>query len=311
MTEKSRTIFGAVPIIPVPFDAEEAVDEDALERLVDFAVNCGLDAICLPAYGSEFYKLSEAERIRVVELAARRAAGRLQVIAQCNHGSSRVACSLARFNLEAGADVISIAIPRQFPLSDGDLLRFLAPVLNGSDAPFLVQDFNPGGPTLSASFLAQLREECPNLSYLKLEEPMSAPKVAAMIEASRGEVGILTGWGGLYLLELIPAGICGLMPGLSLADLLNRIYWLARDGDSEEAFYYFEKIAPLLFFSLQNLELYLYCEKRLLQARGLLSNARCRQAAYQPDAHTLEHAERLTRRALRTLEEAGFSRSTE
>ena len=86
----------------------------------------------------------------------------------------------------------------------------------------------------------------------------------------RGEVGVLTGWGGLYMLELIPAGICGLMPGLGLADLLNRIFWLAKEGDTDQAFHFFEKITPLLFFSLQHLELYHYCEKRLLQARGWL-----------------------------------------
>ena len=206
VNHNGKAIGGVVPIIPVPFDAGESVDEGALRRLVDFAVACKLDAICLPAYGSEFYKLSEEERTRVVALAANQAAGRLQVVAQCNHGSSKVACALARSNLAAGADLLSIAIPRQFPVPDEDLLRFLAAFLNSSPAPCLIQDFNPGGPTLSAAFLTRLRSECPNLCYLKLEEPLSASKVAAMVEATAGEVGVLTGWGGLYMLELIPAG---------------------------------------------------------------------------------------------------------
>ena len=311
MNQNGKAIGGVVPIIPVPFDAGESVDEGALRRLVDFAVACKLDAICLPAYGSEFYKLSEEERTRVVALAANQAAGRLQVVAQCNHGSSKVACALARSNLAAGADLLSIAIPRQFPVPDEDLLRFLAAFLDSSPAPCLIQDFNPGGPTLSAAFLTRLRAECPNLCYLKLEEPLSASKVAAMVEATAGEVGVLTGWGGLYMLELIPAGICGLMPGLGLADLLNRIFWLAKEGDTDQAFHFFEKITPLLFFSLQHLELYHYCEKRLLQARGWLEDARCREAAYQPDAFTREHFERLLQRALRTLEEAGLGKSGE
>ncbi|MXZ34166.1 MAG: dihydrodipicolinate synthase family protein, partial [Acidobacteria bacterium] len=214
MNANGKDIGGVVPIIPVPFDAGESVDEGALRRLVDFAVACKVDAVCLPAYGSEFYKLSEEERTRVVAVAVEQAAGRLKVVAQCNHGSSRVASSLAGSNLEAGADLVSIAIPRQFPVPDEDLLRFLAAFLDSFTAPCLLQDFNPGGPTLSAAFLARLRAECPNLAYLKLEEPLSASKVAAMVEATGGEVGILTGWGGLYMMELIPAGICGLMPGL-------------------------------------------------------------------------------------------------
>ena len=308
LSQNGKAIGGVVPIIPVPFDAGESVDEGALRRLVDFAVACKLDAVCLPAYGSEFYKLAEEERTRVVALAVEQAAGRLKVVAQCNHGSSKVASALARSNLEAGADLVSIAIPRQFPLPEEDLLRFLATFLNSIPAPCLLQDFNPGGPTLGTAFLTRLRAECPNLSYLKLEEPLSAGKVAAMVEATGGEVGILTGWGGLYMLELIPAGICGLMPGLGLADLLNRIFRLAKDGDTEQAFHFFERVVPLLFFSLQHLELYHHCEKRLLQARGWLEDTRCRQAAYQPDPYTRAHLERLVQRALRTLEDAGLGK---
>ena len=308
MKDSGKAISGVVPIIPVPFDAGESVDEVALRRLVDFAVGCKVDAICLPAYGSEFYKLSEEERIRVVAVAVEQAAGRLKVVAQCNHGSSKVASALAGSNLEAGADLVSIAIPRQFPVPDDDLLRFLAAFLDSFKAPCLLQDFNPGGPTLSTAFLTRLRAECPNLAYLKLEEPLSASKVAAMVEATRGEVGILTGWGGLYMMELVPAGICGLMPGLGLADLLNRIFWLAKEGDTDQAFHFFERIVPLLFLSLQHLELYHYCEKQLLQARGWLEETHCRQAAYQPDVHTRAHLERLLQRALRTLEDAGLGK---
>jgi len=308
LKDSGKAISGVVPIIPVPFDAGESVDEVALRRLVDFAVGCKVDAVCLPAYGSEFYKLSEEERTRVVAVAVEQAAVRLKGVAQCNHGSSMVASALARSNLEAGADLVSIAIPRQFPVPDEDLLRFLAAFLDSFTAPCLLQDFNPGGPTLSTAFLTRLRAECPNLAYLKLEEPLSASKVAAMVHATGGEVGILTGWGGLYMMELIPAGICGLMPGLGLADLLNRIFWLAKEGDTDQAFHFFERIVPLLFLSLQHLELYHYCEKRLLQARGWLGETHCRQAAYQPDVHTRAHLERLLQRVLRTLEDAGLGK---
>ena len=82
---------GMIPVIPTPFDSDENVDEAALRRLVDFAVRCGVKAVCLPAYASEFYKLSEEERARVVRIAVGQAAGRVLVAAQSNHSSSRVA----------------------------------------------------------------------------------------------------------------------------------------------------------------------------------------------------------------------------
>ena len=59
-------VNGIIPIIPTPFNAEELVDWPALGRLVDFAFAAGACAVCLPAFASEFYKLSERERLRLV-----------------------------------------------------------------------------------------------------------------------------------------------------------------------------------------------------------------------------------------------------
>jgi 2-keto-3-deoxy-L-arabinonate dehydratase len=37
--------------------------KNALRRLIDFAIASGLKAVCLPAYASEFYKLTDEERL--------------------------------------------------------------------------------------------------------------------------------------------------------------------------------------------------------------------------------------------------------
>jgi 4-hydroxy-tetrahydrodipicolinate synthase len=289
----------------MPFDGSDAIDEDALRRLVEFAVTRELAAICLPAYGSEFYKLSEQERVRVVQVAVSQAAGRALVVAQSNHPSSRVALSMAQTHIENGADLIGVALPRQFALTEDDLLRYLAPILNGVNVPCLVQDFNPGGVAVGVDFAIRLRAECPNFRYLKLEEPLCAAKVSAIREATKDEIGILEGWGGLYMMELIPAGICGVMPGLAIADILNRAFDLRKANKIAEAFQLYEKVLPQIVFSLQNLELFLYCEKRLLQARGLLPNARCRSAGLTPDRFTVDYVNELNARILREIEKAG------
>ena len=92
-----KSISGVVPIVPTPFvPGSEDIDTAALRRLVDFAVDAEAAAICLPAYGSEFYKLTDQERLDVVEVAVDQAGGRLPVMAQCNHGSAQGAAALAR-----------------------------------------------------------------------------------------------------------------------------------------------------------------------------------------------------------------------
>ena len=64
-------IDGIIPIIPTTFDEKDRIDWSAFERLLDFA--CGIDvcAVCLPAYASEFYKLSDAERREIIAKAVR------------------------------------------------------------------------------------------------------------------------------------------------------------------------------------------------------------------------------------------------
>ncbi len=303
MNSSKKRLESVVPVIVTPFLEDEAIDEASLRRMIDFAADCEISAVCLPAYASEFYKLSDQERLRVVRVAVEQAAGRVLVIAQSNHGSATNALRIARANVAAGADLISIAIPRQFALPDEELLRYLKRVLGGVDVPCLVQDFNPGGPSVGVEFVRQLRTECPNFSYLKIEEPLCAAKIEAMVEATHGEVGVLEGWGGLYVMDLAQAGICGLMPGLAMADLLQRVFALRRQGEPDQSFRLFERLLPQIEFSFRHLELFIYCEKRLLEARGLVQTSICRTPAFRPDALTERYTNELTERVLLLLNE--------
>src|SRR5678810_1221531 len=81
--------------------------------------------------------------------------------------------------------------------------------------PVLVQDFNPSGQSISVRLIKELVDQHSNFKYLKLEEPLGAPKFADIIKSTGGKVGLLEGWGGLYMMELIPIGITGVMPGLA------------------------------------------------------------------------------------------------
>jgi dihydrodipicolinate synthase/N-acetylneuraminate lyase len=294
MSSEAR-LEGVVPIIPTPFTADEEIDFDALARCVQFAAASGLSAVCLPAYASEFYKLSEAERRGVIEAAIRASDGKIAIMAQANHPSAKLAAALARQYESLGTSLISFALPRIFPLKESDLLNYAATICRATSLPVLIQDFNPGGPTVGGEFAARLAELCPNFRYLKLEEPLMGGKVRSIIEATGGRVGVLEGWGGMYLLDLIPAGICGLMPGLGIADLLSRVWHAARAGRDEEATERFGILLPQIVFSLQHSELFNWVEKRLLFARGVLpqSSTYVRRATWTPDDATLRHGDQL------------------
>ncbi len=301
---KKDELVGVVPIIPTPFTHNEEIDADGLRRLVDFAVNSGIKAACLPAYASEFYKLSDEEKLQVVKIAVEHSAGRLQIVAQSNHPSLKVAIKLAQANVEAGADVISLAVPRIFNLPEDSLKEYLSGFFSSiPETPVLVQDFNPGGSSISVKLITELMDKHPNFKYLKLEEPLCAPKFAEIIKSTAGKVGLFEGWGGLYMLELIPVGITGVMPGLAVSDILQKVFNLRKAGDNAAAFSLFEKVMPQIFFSLQNMELFHYVEKELLMARGILTNSVARKAAYIPDAATAAYVKELNDRVVKIVQE--------
>lgn len=302
ITKRTINIDGIIPIIPTPFDEKEQIDWPVLDRLVDFA--CGIDvcAVCLPAYASEFYKLSDEERRQIIARAVEHASHRVPVIAQANAGSAIHAAGLARFAQDAGAAAVAVAVPRQFAVAERDLLRYFDRILSAIDVPLVLQDFNPGGSTVSVSFITELHRLHPHFRWVKLEEALMAARVRSILDASSGEVGVLEGWGGMYLLELVPAGICGVMPSLSLADLLARIYRLAQSGHQQEAYDVFARTLPQIVFSLQNLELYHHAEKRLLVARGIIRQSFVRDLRIELTALDADHIDFLNANVLALLD---------
>ena len=280
---------GVVPVVPTPFRPDESIDIESLASVADWIAGRGLAGMCLPAYGSEFYKLTETERDQVVQVAVEANRGRVPVVAQANHVSSRVAAELARRYSDMGADVISFAIPRQFGSSDHDIIEYCAAVAAATPRPILIQDFNPGGPTIGAALVTEVLDRCDNFRFVKLEDPMMVDRLIAIRSATAGRVGILEGWGGLYMLEGVAAGIDGIMPGAAIADLLDLVFAAAASQQRERAHDLFGSLLPYISFGLQDFELFLQIEKRTLARRGLIASPTVRALSHTPSPAVLAY----------------------
>jgi 4-hydroxy-tetrahydrodipicolinate synthase len=277
--------------------------------MIAFARAAGASAVCLPAYASEFYKLSEQERLRLIDHAVRAAAGRIPVVAQVNAPSPGLALNMAKAATDCGASAIATAVPRLFAIPDNDLFDYFDRLLAGVKLPVIIQDFNPGGATVSVEFVERLHRAHPHFQYLKLEEPMMAAKAIRVREATADGVKVLEGWGGMYLLDLAPAGIAGVVPGLGPMDLIDRVFRLAKAGQREQACPAFEAVLPQIVYSLQSLELYHHAEKRLLQARGVLDTVVVRRPRVTLSDHEAAHIDFINRRILDLLDEFGLPRN--
>ena len=292
------TIEGVVPVIPTPFTREGNLNCTALGGLLEFAIRARVCAVCLPAYASEFYKLTDAERSELVHRAIEILNGRLPVVAQVNHVSSAYVAEKGVEFERAGAKIISVAVPRLFGLPERDLFRYFDRILQAITVPLVIQDFNPGGATLSLDFVKSLHNQHEHFQYLKLEEPMLSGKVRSILDATDGAVNVLDGWGGTYMLELIDAGICGVMPGLAVSDLLQVVWENARAGNKDEAYELFQGVLPQITYSLQSLEFFHHAEKALLSARGVLSDPAVRDATLTIHEVDRKHIDFLNRKII-------------
>jgi len=291
-------VNGVLPVIPTPFTRDGDLDWQALVGLLEFAMGARVCGVCLPAYASEFYKLRDAERRELVCQAIHVLNGRLPVVAQVNHVSTAFVAETARDLEAAGAAAISVAVPRAFGLPERDLLRYFDRILQSITVPLIIQDFTPGGATVSLEFVKALHGQHDHFRYLKLEEPLMAGRVRSVIEETNGAVGVIDGWGGMYMLELIDAGICGVMPGLAVSDLLQIVWENARGGNKDTAYELFQGILPQIAYSLQSIEFFHHAEKALLVARGVLTVPAVRDATLTVDPIDRAHIDFLNQKIL-------------
>lgn len=294
-------IAGVLPIIPTPFTHDGGLDRTALRDLLEFAITARVCGVCLPAYASEFYKLREAERRELVTSAIEILGNRLPVVAQVNHVSTDYVVETAVELERAGAAAISVAVPRLFGLPERDLLRYFDRILQRISVPLIIQDFNPGGPTVSLEFVKSLHRQHGHFRYLKLEEPLMAGRVQSILDETVGAVGVIDGWGGTFMLELMDAGIRGVMPGLAVSDVLQIVWDLASAGNKDEAYDLFQGVLPQISYSLQSLEFFHHAEKALLVKRGVLSSPTVRDATLTIHEIDLAHIDFLNRKVIQLL----------
>jgi 4-hydroxy-tetrahydrodipicolinate synthase len=70
-----------------PYHEDESIDEEGLRKQVDFAIGKGAAAVCVPGFGTEFYKLSDPERYRVADVVLEHTARHKPVIISTGSGS--------------------------------------------------------------------------------------------------------------------------------------------------------------------------------------------------------------------------------
>jgi len=157
---------GSLVALITPFRNGE-VDEAAFQRLVDWQIKEGTDALVPCGTTGESPTLSHAEHMRVVELCIEAAAGRVPVIAGTGSNSTAEAIHLTRHAKQAGADAALVVMPYyNKPTAEGQYRHFKA-IHDAADIPIIIYNI-PGRSVVDMSIetMAKLAK-LPNIVGVK------------------------------------------------------------------------------------------------------------------------------------------------
>ena len=102
---------GSMVALVTPMHPGGAIDEDSLQRLIDFHVENHSDAIVVAGTTGESATLDEEEHCHLIHRSVEMAAGRIPIIAGTGANSTREAIDLTRCAMNAGVDACLLVTP--------------------------------------------------------------------------------------------------------------------------------------------------------------------------------------------------------
>lgn len=190
-----KKLYGVVVPVVTPLTEEDEIDIVSLERLVDYCIDSGLQAIYPCGTTGEMMYLSVKERKLVAETVVKRAAGRVPVYIHVGAWNLKDTIELALHAAAIGADGIAVVTPAFFTVKEPGLVDYFTAVAKQVPDDFpvylyaipqcAVNDISPGVAEASS-------EICPNIIGIKYSYP-DMTKIQQMIRIQDGAFSVLVG----------------------------------------------------------------------------------------------------------------------
>lgn len=185
-------IKGSIVALVTPMTDDGSVDFPALDRLVDWHVAEGTDAIVAVGTTGESATLDVDEHITVIRRVVERSAGRRPVIAGTGANSTREAIELTKAGKEAGANACLLVTPYYNKPPQEGLYRHYRAIAEAVDIPQILYNV-PGrtGVDMLPETVARL-VRIPNIVGLK-EAKGELGRIRALREICPPEFAIYSG----------------------------------------------------------------------------------------------------------------------
>ncbi len=240
---------GLVHTPVTPFTRERTIDLDRYEKLIEFHIANGADALALPMHAGESVSLPDGERRSLLKFAIARMNGRKPVIAHVSETGTGIAAALARHAEEAGAAAVVATTPYYWTPPPAMVLEHFVQVGSAVKIPFFLYNApeEMQGAKVNAELCRKLIERLPNFAgvvdlsldwQFMIELMTDAPRIRPGFQLLAGTELMVSagaiGASGMF------APLAGIAPKLA-----RNLYELCRDQKLFEARAVQEQMAAL------------------------------------------------------------------
>ncbi len=183
---------GVYTALVTPFTENQELDEEALRTLVDTQIAAGVAGLVPVGTTGESPTVSHEENIRIVEIVAEQAAGRVAVIAGTGSNSTREAIEMTRRAKQVGADATLQVTPYYNKPNQEGLYQHFTRVADEGGLPVVVYNI-PGrtGRNVETETMLRLAEN-PGIVGVK-EAGGSIPQMMDIIAGRPEGFSVLSG----------------------------------------------------------------------------------------------------------------------
>ncbi len=134
---KNTVFTGAATAIVTPMN-EKGVDYESFERLIEWQISEGIDALVIAGTTGEGSTLSDAEHREVLKFAVDKIAGRVPVIAGTGSNDISYAIELTKYACSVGADAMLVVTPYYNKATQNGLIKSFTAIADASTKPIIL-----------------------------------------------------------------------------------------------------------------------------------------------------------------------------
>ena len=208
-----KLLRGTGVAIVTPFNHKEAVDYDALGKMIDFVINNGVEYIVTQGTTGETPTLDKYEKIDILNFTYEKINNRVAVVVGIGGNNTKEVCkTLEEFPLDSATAVLSAAPYYNKPSQEG-IFQHYSHIAAASPKPVILYNV-PGrtGRNMEPSTTLRLANEVANIGGIK-EAANSIPQCMQLLRDRPDHFLIVSGDDDLVLPELA----CGIDGVISVA----------------------------------------------------------------------------------------------